>query len=178
MHTGSTLYIVLRVSPFTREEGSGQLCVTSLYCRLSSGQAVQGVTSNSMLIVVNGNVFLRCAGRTIRRAPYNAILLHVSQSACVLSMKWYCMSMHVICGEHTKKIVANVHKTAMRSWPDPSLSLVKGLVHETTLYIDFIQSKKWGLIQISNKNSQKTNSGTHRTPGVTVALPHRVSKCD
>ena len=51
------LIIVSRASSFTREEGFGQLRITSLCCRLSSGQAVQGVTSNLMLIVVNRDVF-------------------------------------------------------------------------------------------------------------------------
>ena len=41
--------LVSRASPFTREEGSGQLRIMSLCCRVSSGQAVQGVSSNSML---------------------------------------------------------------------------------------------------------------------------------
>ena len=48
----------LAASPFTREEGSGQLRIMSLCCRVSSGQAVQGVSSNSMLFAVSRDVVL------------------------------------------------------------------------------------------------------------------------
>ena len=59
--------IVSRASPFTREEGSGQLRITSLCCRVSSGQAVQGVSSNSMLFAVSRDAVLAglfCARHT------------------------------------------------------------------------------------------------------------------
>ena len=36
--------VVSQASPLTREEGPGQLCIMSL-CRVSSGQALQRVTS-------------------------------------------------------------------------------------------------------------------------------------
>ncbi len=50
--------VVSQASPFTREEGSGQLRIMSLCCRVSSGQAVQGVSSNSMLFVVSRDAVL------------------------------------------------------------------------------------------------------------------------
>ena len=50
--------IVSRASPFTREEGSDQLRIMSLCCRVSSGQAVQGVSSNSMLFAVSRDAVL------------------------------------------------------------------------------------------------------------------------
>ena len=53
-----TCIVVSRASPFTREEGSGQLRIMSLCCRVSSGQAVQGVSSNSMLFAVSRDAVL------------------------------------------------------------------------------------------------------------------------
>ena len=53
-----TPFVVSRASPFTREEGSGQLRIMSLCCRVSSGQAVQGVSSNSMLFAVSLDALL------------------------------------------------------------------------------------------------------------------------
>ena len=50
--------IVSRASPFTREEGSGQLRIMSLCCRVSSGQAVQGVSNNSMLFAASRDAVL------------------------------------------------------------------------------------------------------------------------
>lgn len=61
------LVLVLWVSPYTREEGYDQLCITSLFWRVNSGQVVWGVISNLMLIVVH------FSGWTVRCAPYNAI---------------------------------------------------------------------------------------------------------
>ena len=49
---------LLWASPFTREAGSGQLRNMSLCCRVSSGQAVQGVSSNSMLFAIQPPNFL------------------------------------------------------------------------------------------------------------------------
>ena len=47
------LALVSLASSFTRgEEGSGQLRITGLCCRVSSGLAVQGVTSDLMLMSV------------------------------------------------------------------------------------------------------------------------------
>ena len=72
--------IVSRASPFTREEGSGQLRIMSLCCRVSSGQAVQGVSSNSMLFAVSRDAVL--AGlQCIRRAPYRVCMCTVSMRA-------------------------------------------------------------------------------------------------
>ena len=45
----------------------------SLCCRVSSEQALQSVISNTMLIVVNCDVFLCCSSWTIWRVPYNAM---------------------------------------------------------------------------------------------------------
>ena len=50
--------IVSRASPFTRKEGSGQVRILSLCCRVSSGQAVQGVSSNSMLFAASRDAVL------------------------------------------------------------------------------------------------------------------------
>ena len=66
--------VVSRASPFTREAGSSQLA--SCVCVADSAvgkQYLEGVTSNSMLLVVYHDVFLRYSGWTIRRRPYNAI---------------------------------------------------------------------------------------------------------
>ena len=46
-----SMALVSRASPFTREEGSGQLRIMSLCCRVSIGQEVQCETSNSMLLM-------------------------------------------------------------------------------------------------------------------------------
>ena len=58
MPSNSETEVVSRASPFTREEGSGQLRIMSLCCRVSSGQAVQGVSSNSMLFAVSRDAVL------------------------------------------------------------------------------------------------------------------------
>ena len=70
------MYISLAGQPLhKRRKGlHGQLRITSLCYRVSSGQVVQGASSNWMLIVVNCDVFLRCSGRPFRRAPYSTIL--------------------------------------------------------------------------------------------------------
>ena len=76
---GST--IVSRPSPFTGEEGSSQIRIAVLCCRVSSRQAVQGVTSNSMQTAVNCDIFLRHSGWTIQHTSYNATCNVVSMRA-------------------------------------------------------------------------------------------------
>ena len=82
--------LVSRASPFTREEGSGQLRIMSLCCRVSSGQAVQGVSSNSMLFAVSRDAVL--AG--LFGARHTGIpSMHMRM--CTVSMRYECMhSMH------------------------------------------------------------------------------------
>ena len=83
--------IVSWASPFTREEGSGQLRIMSLCCRVSSGQAVQGVSSNSMLFAVSHDAVL--AGLFgARHTEYACAWL-----VCVHSTSYY-TSMRIICG--------------------------------------------------------------------------------
>ena len=83
--------VVSRASPFTREEGSGQLRIMSLCCRVSSGPAVQGVSSNSMLFAVSRDAVL--AGLFgARHTEYACTRL-----VCVHSTSYY-TSMRVICG--------------------------------------------------------------------------------
>ena len=53
---------------------SQELCTAILCCGVSSGQVVQDVTTNLMLIVVNYDIYLHYFGWTIRHAPYNAML--------------------------------------------------------------------------------------------------------
>ena len=81
----------MRARPFTREEESGQLRITGLCCGLGSGQAVQGVTSNSMLLVVIRDV-------TRDGAPYNAVLYVYNVVSMHAQHEVVCTSMRVICG--------------------------------------------------------------------------------
>ena len=85
------LFLVSWASPFTREEGSGQLRIMSLCCRVSSGQVVQGVSSNLMLFAVSRDAVL--AGLFgARHTEYACARL-----VCVHSTSYY-TSMRVICG--------------------------------------------------------------------------------
>ena len=117
------LHLVSGPAPSLEEEGSGQLHITSLCCGVSSGELVQGAISNSLLIVVNCDDFLHCFGRPIRRTPYSTILCVCNTvSMCGQHEEVALMSMRIIVVSHAKKIVANIHKTVIRNWPDPSSS--------------------------------------------------------
>ena len=87
-----TVCVVSQASPFTREEGSGQLRIMSLCCRVSSGQAVQGVSSNSMLFAVVSRDAVLAELFGARHTEYACARL-----VCVHSTSYY-TSMRVICG--------------------------------------------------------------------------------
>ena len=97
MHAQPAPCLVSRASPFTREEGSGQLRIMSLCCRVSSGQAVQGVSSNSMLFtfavsrdaLLAGLFGARHTEYACARLVYIYIYIYIIYIVCVHSTSYY-----------------------------------------------------------------------------------------
>ena len=112
-----------------REEGSGQLRIMSLCCRVSSGQAVQGVSSNSMLFAVSRDAVL--AGLFgARHTEYACARLVCAMRACTARAT-------------TRRCASFVANTPRKSWQtltkpfDQTLpSRGEGLARETSRQVE------------------------------------------
>ena len=132
--------VVSRASPFTREEGSGQLRIMSLCCRVSSGQAVQGVSSNSMLFAVSRDAVLAglFGARHTEYALYIYIYIYIYIYACT---RFVCVH-STRARATTRRCASFVVNTPRKSWQtltkpwcevDQTLpSRGEGLARETT----------------------------------------------